>query len=805
MTITHPLKILQSIKSRVSLQKKRQFSGSIKRKLIVIILLISTLTAMVWYGGFIYWFTNYQYEKSTTLSKTVAHSLSQNIAKLILLNEVSVAADISSQLDSFKNIHSMVLYKRDGTPIYQYSKDGKSFTVASLDIKKMKTQRHGNVMSIYVDATYIQNPLGYVGLKIEIESILELIKEQMAMIISGFVLMLILSYILAQFYARQFTQPILKMVKFLEHVESLSFIKNRIQTQEDNEFGKLYCEVNTMLERMEASYHAQKLSAVAFETMSGMTITDSDQKILQVNKAFSKITGYKPSEVIGMTPAILKSGMQGEPFYKEMMSTLHRDNYWSGEIYNRAKDGTIFPQHLTIQVVRNDEDKIMYYVASFVDLTLQKKTEAKLQYLKEYDVLTGLFNRELFLEELQKEIDKRQSKLWSGLLSFDIKDFKLINDAYGHIVGDKVLIEVAKRLKSNFQEAKLIGRVSGDQYIIWFGNLHDDKSRASIKIQEISQEILLIMQETMMVDGRSININIYIGIALCNTGLKSALILLKEADSALHTAQKREKSISFFDEQAGKIALSHIDLYRQLINAMENGEFELYYQLQYDLKGDAYAAEALIRWQHPEHGTISPLEFIGILEKSGLIVKVGAWIIQEVCCQLALWGQSEKTAKLSVAINISAKQFHEDEFVSMLKSAVEENGISYDRIKLELTESLLINNMQEVIAKMQELKDLGIKISLDDFGTGYSSLEYLKNLPLNQIKIDMSFVVNMLEDRRDVAIVKSIIVLGEALDLEVIAEGVETQAHYELLKTLGCHYYQGYYFARPERVERLSL
>jgi len=419
--------------------------------------------------------------------------------------------------------------------------------------------------------------------------------------------------------------------------------------------------------------------------------------------------------------------------------------------------------------------------------------------------LTGLFNRELFLSELQKEIDTDHNKKWSALLSFNIKDFKLINDAYGHIVGDGVLIEVAKRLKSHFQEAKLLGRVSGDQYLVWFENLHEDKNSASIKIQELSQEIIMVMQESMRVDGRSINIDIYSGIALCDIGTKNALTLLKEADSALHMAQKREKSISFFDEEAGKVALSHIDQYSQLITALDHKEFKLYYQLQYNLDGEAYAAEALLRWQHPERGTIAPGAFIDTLEKSGLIVKVGMWIIEEVCSQLALWKQDEKTAKLSVAINISAKQFHEDDFITMLKSTIEKNGISYDRIKLELTESLLINNMQEVIGKMQELQNLGIKISLDDFGTGYSSLEYLKNLPINQIKIDMSFVINMLEDRRDVAIVKSIIVLGEALGLEVIAEGVETQGHYELLKSLGCHYYQGYYFARPEPVQGLSL
>ena len=783
----------------------KEFSGSIKRKLIVIILLISTLTATIWYAGFIYWFTSSQHEKSIALSETVAHTLSQNFAKLILLNDVSNAADISSQLSSFKSIHSMVLYKKDGTPIYQYSKDDKSFSVAPLKKYDMKTSLVDNIMRIYVDAMYLNNLLGYVEFHVEVKSVSELIKQHIWMIFIGFLLMIIISYLLALFYAREFTQPILKLVKFLEEVESLAFIKNRINTEENNEFGKLYCEVNTMLERMESSYNAQKLASVAFETQSGMTITDADQKILQVNKAFTHITGYEPSEVIGQTPSILKSGMQSETFYRNMMLTLHKSRYWSGEIYNRAKDGTLFPQHLTIQVVVDDEGEVIYYVASFVDLTLQKSTEAKLQYLREYDMLTGLVNRELFLSELQNSMDEERDKGWGAFLSFDIKDFKLINDAYGHASGDRVLVEVAKRLKSNFSTASLIGRISGDQYILWFDDLDAQKERASIKSQELAQELITQMQESFMVDDKQINISIHVGIALCNREMKSAMTLLKQADSALHLAQKRERAIGFFDEQVEKMAMAHIDLYSQLTSAIEHQEFELYYQLQYDKEQRPYAAESLIRWHHPTRGVISPLEFIATLEKSNLIIKVGRWIISEVCQQLALWKEDETTAGLTIAINISAKQFREDDFVSELKQAVERNAIAYEMIKLELTESLLIDDMEQIVAKMQTLQDLGVKISLDDFGTGYSSLEYLKHLPLNQIKIDMAFVLNMLEDRRDVAIVKSIIVLGEALELEVIAEGVESKAHYELLRSLGCHYFQGFYFARPEPVSKLAL
>jgi len=492
-------------------------------------------------------------------------------------------------------------------------------------------------------------------------------------------------------------------------------------------------------------------------------------------------------------------------FYKSMMITLHRSKYWSGEIYNRAKDGTLFPQHLTIQVVDDDEGNVIYYVASFIDLTLQKSTEAKLQYLREYDMLTGLVNRELFLSELQNFMEQDKNVAWGALLSMDIKDFKLINDAYGHASGDRVLVEVAKRLKVNFTNALLIGRVSGDQYILWFDDLDAKKERASIQSQELAQELIVLLEEVFMVNNKQINIGVHVGIALCNNEIKNAMTLLKQADSALHLAQKQDKHIGFFDEQVEKMAMAHIDLYSQLVTAIEKHEFELYYQLQYDKEQKPYAAESLIRWHHPSRGVVSPLEFISTLEKSGLIVKVGQWIIGEVCQQLSRWKEDENTASLSIAINISAKQFREDSFISELKKVVEKNGVDYAKIKLELTESLLIDNMQEVVAKMQALQDLGVKISLDDFGTGYSSLEYLKNLPLNQIKIDMAFVLNMLEDRRDVAIVKSIIVLGEALELEVIAEGVESEAHYELLKSLGCHYFQGYYFARPQSVSQLAL
>jgi len=357
-----------------------KYKGSIKKRLIGIILLVAILTSFIGYGSFVYWYMDNQQNRSLNLAKTVGLVLSQDIAKLVLLNEVSAAADISSKLKSFSDLNTMVLYKLDTKAIFQYNKEDKSFIVDTLPEKsKRESVVIENNIRLYINASYQDTHLGYVQLNIKIETIWNVIKKNIKMLLFILSFMFILSYILAIFYAKRFTQPILKLVKFLEKIDEIETLSKRVYTKQNNEYGKLYEEVNTMLERIKSSHEALKIAAVAFETQNGMTITDKDMKILQVNKAFTNITGYKQEEAIGQTPAILKSGIQDELFYKNMHNSLEKNHFWSGEINNRHKDGKILKEYLTIQVVVDDNNEIIYYVASFTDITLQKATEAKLK------------------------------------------------------------------------------------------------------------------------------------------------------------------------------------------------------------------------------------------------------------------------------------------------------------------------------------------------------------------------------------------------------------------------------------------
>lgn len=785
--------------------KEKKFKGSIRKRLVWIILFVTSLTTFIGYIAFLSWHMNQQYEKSLELSNTIAKVLSQDFAKVILLNEIAIAAEISTKLNSFQRVESMVLYKKDSTPIYQYSRDNRSFKVDRLPSKEKRVSTlSGNHLQLYTDASYLGTHIGYVQLHLKVETLVDVMKKNLPIILLLYLFMLFMSFSSALYFSKRFTKPILHLVKFLEKVELFNALKRRVETKEDNEFGKLYEEVNVMLGRMESSYKESQISAVAFETHSGMTITDATHKILKVNKAFTQITGYTQEDAIGKTPSILKSGVQGKEFYTKMAEILREHNYWSGEIYNRHKDGTIYSEYLTIQTVLNDNQDPLYYVASFIDITLQKETEAKLNYIKQYDALTGLSNKELLLQNLDTHLKEKKTEHFGALICFDIKEFKLINDAYGHNNADLLLQQLAKRLQDSCQKAKLIGRVGADEFILWFDNIGQEKESASITSKGIAQRIISTLSNAFKIEESEIHTIVYVGISLYNNATKDALLLFKQANSALHTAKRQDKEFAFFDEHAQEIAHTHIDMYTQLRHALEKNEFELFYQLQYH-HDKANGAEALIRWNHPQRGIVSPLEFIPIAESSGLILPIGKWIIEEACRELAQWSKNPKTEAWTIAVNISAKQFAQDGFIEEIKSAVQKNKIKFSSLKIELTENIIVDDLEEVIQKMYELQKLGAKTSLDDFGTGYSSLEYLKKLPLNQVKIDQTFVKNMLNDDTDIAIIKSILLISNAKGLEVIAEGVETKEHYEVLKELGCNYFQGYYFAKPERVSNLAI
>lgn len=356
------------------------YNGSIKKRLIFIIMSVTLLTALIGYGSFVYWYMQNQYEQKIELSKTVSLVLAQDFAKLILLNDVSAAADISDSLKSFSTLESMVLYKLDKKPILQYNKDGKSLNPEALPkIVSNKLFLDGNILKLYSDAIYKNNKLGTVKYEFQIQTLFDVIKKNLSILIIILSLMFLISYFLTLYFAKKFTDPILNLVRFLEKIELNDSFKKRIQTKEKNEYGILYEEVNQMLQRIEDSHNILKIAAITFETQNGITITDKDQKILLVNKAFTKITGYEASEVKGLSPKILQSGLHDKSFYDEMKNSLREKNIWVGEITNKHKDGTIVNEHLTIQSVLDNNGEVLYYIASFLDITLQKEMAFKLK------------------------------------------------------------------------------------------------------------------------------------------------------------------------------------------------------------------------------------------------------------------------------------------------------------------------------------------------------------------------------------------------------------------------------------------
>ena len=766
--------------------------------------MVASLTGIIGYSSFLAWNLSNQYQRVLELAQTVGNIIGQDVAKIILLQDVSAAADITSSLKSFPGLESMVLYKLTEEAVYQYNQQDQTLPVDKLPPPQHREiQIKGGIARIYIDALYHNNHLGYAVLDFKITTISDMIQRDKYVLLIMALLSFALSYLLATFYAKRFTGPILQLVSFLEKIIYPEALRERISTREKNEYGKLYEEVNTMLERIEAAQEAQKLAAVAFETQSGMTITDANRTILKVNKAFTNISGYTSDEVIGKNPSILKSGLQDSTFYETMYRSLEEHHHWSGEIYNRHKDGTVYPEHLTIQAVLDDNEQPIYYVASFLDLTTQKESEAKLRYLEQYDPLTGLANRARLTKKIQQHLNDSEADGWGALICFDLKAFKLINEAHGHRFGDQILQLLSERIKGAFKDSDLMARIGADEFAIWFRLVENEHNKAITQSKILAEYLISELARPYVIQENTIHTAPVAGITVYEQHVTDADLLLKQADSALHRAKQESRSFAFFDEESERISRAHLDMYSQLHIAIKQEQFELYYQSQHDRYGNTHGMEGLIRWIHPQKGLISPLEFIPLAERTGQIVPIGLWVIQTACKQLAKWQQDPSTADWKVAINISPTQFIQDDFLSNVERTIQDTGIKPGSLKFELTESMLVDEIDKVIAKMNRLTEIGIELALDDFGTGYSSLQYLKDLPLTQVKIDQSFVRGMLNDKSDIAIVKSVLQLGESLQLEVMAEGVETEEHLALLKTFGCDLFQGYYFSRPQSAATL--
>lgn len=463
-----------------------------------------------------------------------------------------------------------------------------------------------------------------------------------------------------------------------------------------------------------------------------------------------------------------------------------------------------------IELVGDDEFTILYDETNSMlenlenSLKLKALAEKKVNYLRRYDSLTGLANKELFLQALQSKVDNLSVKKWHLMFCVDIENFKMLNDVHGHEIGDLVLQALAQKLQEKFNDNTIIAKIGIDEFLICYRDVDNTKEKAVQKAENIIDKLKKISSEVFTIKNQKLYLSLHVGINVYSDDIKNATVILKETDSALQNAKSKEKMVSFYNKSLDMKAKERLGMYAKLATAIKEKQFVLYYQLQNRDDGSIYGAESLIRWKHPTEGMIYPDQFIGIAENTGLIVDIGTWVLDEGCRQLSLWQKSAKTKEWVLAINVSAKQFNQDDFLEIVKTTIEKYNIVTKNLKIELTESLLSNNLEKMIEKMQALRDLDIQISIDDFGTGYSSLQYLKKLPVNQIKIDQNFIFGMLGNKTDIGIIKAIIDLGEVFDFDVIAEGVETKEHFELLKKMHCHYFQGYYFARPEPIETVD-
>ncbi len=557
---------------------------------------------------------------------------------------------------------------------------------------------------------------------------------------------------------------------------------------------KLRLYITDVTERREAEERL-RLSAKFFEeTTEALVVTDLDANILDVNAAFEEMSGYRKEEVLGKNPRVLKSGRHGPEFYEQMWRDIVENGSWQGEIWDRRKNGELYPKWMSISTVRDDNGNPTHYVGISADISRLKKTEEQLEFLAHYDQLTGLPNRLLAHERLDQAIAlaHRHGHMLAVLL-LDLDDFKRINDSLGHLIGDQLLNEVGRRLQENVRESDNVARLGGDEFTVLLRNIKDPENAA-----HIARNIIDSLSEPFELEGHTVYISTSVGITIFPDDGEDMLTLMKNADTAMYHAKRTGKNTyQFFIEELNARIMERLMLETRLRRAVDNRDLQVFYQPRLSfLSGKVVGMEALVRWIHPVHGSIPPGTFIPIAEDMGLIIPLGEWVLREACGKTASW-ESLTDGDLRLSVNLSARQFTKKGLDEDIGRILEETGLDPARLELEITETVVMDDVESSINIMKRLRDMGVSLAVDDFGTGYSSLSYLKRFPINALKIDRSFVFDITTDPDDRAVVKAIIVLARSLGIKVVAEGVETREQYEYLRRKECDELQGYYFSKP--------
>lgn len=538
-----------------------------------------------------------------------------------------------------------------------------------------------------------------------------------------------------------------------------------------------------------------RLWAKVFEgSNEAIMILDDQFRIVLVNKTYEKMMGFSAEDVLGVDAAQIGASQHPRGFFRNLIAILNERGAWLGELSNRRKNGETFPSWFSISRVLGSDGQIENYIAIFTDISERKKSRERLDFLAHHDSLTELPNRTLLNDRLEMAINtakRRQEKV--GLLFIDLDRFKNINDSLGHAAGDQILRQTALRLKKVIRNDDTVARLGGDEFVVLLPRVHDERDLAEVAIK-VREELL----KPYLVEEMPLHLSPSIGIAIYPEDGSSPSELIKNADAAMYLAkEKGRNNYQFYTPLLNSRTLDRLKLEYDLRQALELGQLELHYQPQMDATNQQlYGAEALIRWRHPERGLVQPNDFIPLAEEIGLIIPIGNWVIAEAARQVTRW-QAEGAISLVVSVNISALQFHQPGFMAEVQTIMDDAGAAPQSLELELTESMLMSDMDASIEVLQKFRDLGYRIAIDDFGTGFSCLNYLRRLPVNILKIDQSFVRDMQSDEASLAIVSYIIRLAQSLGMDTIAEGVETSHEMTLLVNEGCRLMQGYHFSKP--------
>lgn len=560
---------------------------------------------------------------------------------------------------------------------------------------------------------------------------------------------------------------------------------------ENNERIGMGAHLSEIADRLSIQDKQRLHARIIEDSDEGILITDTNERIVSVNSAFCRITGYSAAEAIGETPDLLRSGVHGADFRALVHAAMHGAGAWHGEIVGKRKNGEIFPQSVSIGVVRDIDDKITHAFSIFSDVSVLRAAEDRMQQIVNYDSLTGLPNRTLFHKLVAQSLTTaRRNSDHCALLVIDLNRFTTINDTLGHEVGDELLRQVGQRFRATLRDEDILARVGGDEFVV-----------ALISIQKrehsglVAEKLLAALELPFAIESHAVHVTASIGIAIYPEDGIDTAALLRFSDVAMKRAQGRgESSYLFYSPEMNIRAKEQWQLEAELRQALSRHQLSLHYQPKVSLRsGRIVGAEALVRWKHCEHGLIPPGKFIPLAEETGLIFDLGNWILDEACRQIRHW-QDAGLEPIPIAVNLSARQF-DRQLPERLLAAVERHGIPCELLRLEITESLLVRGTETVVPIMNELVAMGFSLSLDDFGTGYSSLSYLKKFPITTLKIDRSFVIGVPQDENDCAIAQAIVTMGKQLRQEIVAEGVETSAQMTFLRGLGCDQLQGFLFS----------